>query len=159
MVRTEISLFLKNQPGELGRMARIFSDSGVNIEAMTIQDASEYVRNLFAARGRSIRRVASAANYSSMQKDSMEYALIRVIVNKTDEAIDILAKNGYVFDETPVIALELDNRPGILAEMSNTFGEHKINIRYVYGSALPDTDKALFIFCPEDMDLAVKILK
>lgn len=159
MVRMEISLFLKNRPGELGKMAKLFADSGINIEAMAIQDASEYVKNLFKARGRSIRRVASAAHYNSMQKDSVEYALIRVLVNKTDEAIDLLSRNDYVFDVVPVIAVLLDNKPGVLAEMSNVFGEHGVNIHYVYGSALPDTDKALFVFCPEDMELAVSIFK
>ena len=159
MVRTEISLFLKNKPGELGRMAKLFAGASINIEAMAIQDASEYVKDLFKARGRSIRRIASASHYNSMQKDSVEFALIRVLVNKTDEAINLLSQNDYVFDVVPVLALELDNKPGILAEMSNVFGEKGINIHYVYGSALPDTQKALFVFCPEDMDLAMSILK
>jgi hypothetical protein len=38
MVRTEISLFLKNAPGELGKLATLFSEAGINIDALTIQD-------------------------------------------------------------------------------------------------------------------------
>ena len=38
MVRTEISLFLKNIPGELGRLASLFSNDNINIDALTIQD-------------------------------------------------------------------------------------------------------------------------
>ncbi|MEW5735429.1 MAG: amino acid-binding protein [Thermodesulfobacteriota bacterium] len=159
MVRTEISLFLKNQPGELAKLAKLFTANSVNIDAMTIQDASEYVKMLFQARGRSIRRVASAANYSSMQKDSAEYALIRVIVDKTDLAVSLLAENEYVFDMIPVIALILENRPGQLAELADTFGREGINIQYVYGSGIPGSDRALYVFCPEDMELAVKIMK
>lgn len=159
MVRTEISLFLKNQPGELGKLSRLFFDAGINIDAMTIQDASEYVRQLFNARGRSIRRIASPANYNSMQKDSVEYALIRVLVDKTDQAVDLLGLNEYEFDVSPVIAVELANKPGMLAQLAASFGSEGINIRYVYGSGLPNSDNALYVFCPEDMDLAVKILK
>ena len=49
MVRTEISLFLKNAPGELGRLAAMLGEAGINIDALTIQDASNYVRELFQA--------------------------------------------------------------------------------------------------------------
>jgi len=59
----------------------------------------------------------------------------------------------------PVIALELDNRPGTLAEMARKFGEEGINIRYVYGSAMPSQDKSLFVFSPEDIDAAARIFK
>ena len=46
MVRTEISLFLKNIPGELGKLAKTLSQAGINIDALTIQDASQYVQEL-----------------------------------------------------------------------------------------------------------------
>ena len=159
MVRTEISLFLKNAPGELGKLASMLAGAGINIDALTIQDASEYVQGLFKARGKTIKRVAPAASYGSMKKDSADYALIRLLVENTDKAIDLLSKDEYIFDIMPVIALEIDNRPGTLAEMAKKFGEKGININYVYGSALPGEKKSLFIFCPEDIELAARIFK
>jgi hypothetical protein len=157
MVRTEISLFLKNVPGELGKLANTLSGAGINIDALTIQDASEYVQKIFKARGKSLKRVAPAASYGSMQKDSADYALIRLLVDQTDKAMDLLSKGEYVFDIMPVIALEIDNKPGTLADMAQKFGEEGININYVYGSARPGDKKSLFIFSPEDIDLAAKI--
>lgn len=157
MVRTEISLFMKNEPGELGKLATLFSQAGINIDALTIQDASAYVQELFKARGKSLKRIASAASYNSMRKDSAEYALIRLLVGNTDKAIDLLSKNDYVFDIMPVIALELENRPGELAAITSKFGEEGININYVYGSVSSPDEKCLFVFCPEDIDLAARI--
>ncbi|MGD2124693.1 MAG: amino acid-binding protein [Desulfobacteraceae bacterium] len=159
MVRTEIQLFLENVPGELGKLASLLADEGVNIDALTIQDASAYVQELFKARGKSLKRVAPAASYGSMKKDSADHALIRLLVNKTDKAIDLLSKEGYVFDIMPVIALELENRPGTLSEMARKFGEEGININYVYGSARPREKKSLFVFSPEDIDAAARIFK
>ena len=159
MVRTEISLFLKNVPGELGRLASLFSDNGINIDALTIQDASDYVKDLFQARGKTLKRIASAASYNSIRKDSAEFALIRLLADDTDKAIDMLAKNEYVYDINPVIAIELENKPGTLAEISNKFGEEGININYVYGSVSSPDSKCLFVFCPEDIDLASRIFK
>jgi hypothetical protein len=159
MVRTEISLFLKNVPGELGRLASLFSNESINIDALTIQDASSYVQNLFEARGKSLKRIASVASYNSMRKDSARFALIRMIVDQTDKAIDLLSKNDYLFDIMPVMTLELENRPGSLAAIANKFGEEGININYVYGTVSSPDEKCLFVFCPEDIDLAAKIFK
>ena len=51
MVRTEISLFLKNEPGELGKLAQLMADAAINIDALTIQDASAYVLELVQSQG------------------------------------------------------------------------------------------------------------
>jgi hypothetical protein len=157
MVRTEISLFLKNAPGELGKLAALFSNEGINIDALTIQDASSYVQELFKARGKSLKRIASVASYNSMRKDSSEFALIRLLVDQTDAAINLLSKNDYVFDIMPVIAIKLENKPGSLAEVASKFGEEGININYVYGSVSSPDEQCLFVFCPEDIELASKI--
>ena len=157
MVRTEISLFLKNAPGELGNLTRTLSREGINIDALTIQDASQYVQALFAARGKSLKRIASAASYGSMKKDSAEFALIRLLVNDTDKTVNMLAKNDYLFDVMPVIAIVIENKPGVLAEMAEKFGKEGININYVYGSAIPGGKKSLFVFSPEDIEKAAKL--
>jgi hypothetical protein len=159
MVRTEISLFLKNIPGELGKLASLISNENINIDALTIQDASSYVQNLFEARGKSLKRIASVASYNSMRKDSAQFALIRIIVDQTDKAINLLSKNDYLFDIMPVMTLELENRPGSLAAIANKFGKEDININYVYGTVSSPDEKCLFVFCPDDIDLAAKIFK
>jgi hypothetical protein len=150
---------MKNVPGELGKLARLFGEEGINIDALTIQDASAYVQELFKARGRSLKRIASAASYNSMRKDSAEYALIRLLVNNTDKAVNLLSEKDYVFDVMPVIALELENRPGELAKITSKFGEEGININYVYGSVSSPDEKCLFVFCPENIELAAEIFK
>ncbi len=159
MVRTEINLFLKNVPGELGKFSSLLGTSGINIDALTIQDASAYVQKLFEARGRSLKRVASVASYNSMRKDSAEFALIRFLADDTDKAVDILSKNDYLFDIMPVIAIELENKAGELASVASKFGEEGLNINYVYGSVSSPDEKCLFVFCPEDIEQASQIFK
>ena len=137
----------------------MLGEAGINIDALTIQDASSYVQELFKARGKSLKRIASVASYNSMRKDSMEFALIRMLVDQTDKAIDLLSKHDYLFDIMPVIAVELENRPGELARISTEFGEQGININYVYGTVSSPDEKCLFVFCPEDIELASQIFK
>ena len=157
MVRTEISLFLKNAPGELARLSLLFSDAGINIDALMIQDASSYVQEMFKARGKTIKRNASVANYNSIEMDSREFALIRLLADNSDQAINLLSEHDSVFDILPVIAVELENRPGTLADITEKFGKAGININYVYGSVSSPDANCLFVFSPEDMTLATKI--
>ncbi|MEZ4525258.1 MAG: ACT domain-containing protein [Desulfobacterales bacterium] len=159
MVRTEISLFLHNVPGELGKLATLLSAEGINIDAITIQDASSYVQTLFQARGKSLKRIASSASYNSMRKDSAEFALIRLLVDQTEKTVELLTQKDYLFDTVQVIAIRLENRPGELAKITTKFGEAGININYVYGSVSAPDEKCLFVFCPEDIQLASQIFE
>jgi len=159
MVRTEISLFLKNVPGELGKLSSLLHKADINIDALSIQSASSYVQELFQNRGKALKRIASVTNYNSIYMDSAEYSLIRLLADNSDKAIDLLTKHEYIFDIMKVITIELENKPGALAEITEKFGSENININYVYGSVSSPDEKCLFVFCPEDIDLAAKIFK
>ncbi|MBC8439321.1 MAG: amino acid-binding protein [Deltaproteobacteria bacterium] len=159
MIRIEISLFLKNAPGELGKLTELLAGTNINIDAITIQDASAYVQNLFEARGKSLKRLASYASYSSMRRDSAEFALIRLIVDNPEKAIDLLKENDYLFDSKDVVTIDITNKPGEFTKITKRFGEEKININYVYGSVSDSGSKCLFVFCPEDVKAAADIFK
>ncbi len=154
MVRIEISLFLKNIPGELGQLTDLLGKNDVNIDAITIQDASAYVQNLFEARGKSLKRLASSASYSSMRRDSADFALIRMLADPPQKAMDLLRKNDYLFDSKEVVTIDITNKPGELAKITQKFGEKQININYLYGSVSQSGDTCLFVFCPEDVKTA-----
>lgn len=159
MIRIEISLFLKNAPGELANLTELLAGATINIDAITIQDASAYVQNLFEARGKSLKRLASAASYSSMRRDSAQFALTRLIVDQPEKAIDLLKENDYLFDSKEVVAIDITNKPGEFTKINKKLGEEKININYVYGSVSDSDGKCLFIFSPEDVKTAADIFK
>jgi hypothetical protein len=85
--------------------------------------------------------------------------LIRLLSGDTDRTIDLLSKHDYTFDIMPVIALQIENRPGEMAKIASKFGEEGININYVYGSVSSPDEKCLFVFCPEDIEHATRIFK
>ncbi len=159
MIRIEISLFLKNAPGELGKLTDLLAKDNINIDAITIQDASAYVQSLFEARGKSLKRFASSASYSSMSRDSAEFALIRLIVDNPEKAMEMLKSNEYLFDSKEVVTIDITNKPGEFTKITKKFGEQHININYVYGSVSDSDGKCLFVFCPEDVKSAADIFK
>ena len=93
MVRTEISLFMKNKPGELAKQATLSGKENITIDALTIPDASSEVQEHFKARGKSQKRIATPASYHSMRKDSARFTLIRILADQVDKAIDLLSRN------------------------------------------------------------------
>ena len=156
--RTQLSVFLRNVPGELGRFAALMADSNINIAAMFIQNASLYIQEMFEARGKAISRTASAASYGSVMKEAKKYSLIRVLVDSQDKALEVLKNARYWVTTTEVLVMKLENRPGTLAEISGRFGQAKINIDYVYGSGASDAQTAIYVFHVPNVDNALKSL-
>jgi len=159
MIRIEISLFLKNAPGELAKLTELLAGANINIDAITIQDASAYVQNLFEARGKSLKRLASSASYSSMRRDSAQFALTRLIVDQPEKAMDLLKDKDYLFDSKEVVTIDITNKPGEFTKITKKLGQEQININYVYGSVSDSGGKCLFVFCPEDVTAAANIFK
>ena len=154
----QVSVFLKNVPGELGAFAELMGKANVNILAMFIQNAADYIQEMFQARGKSIKRTASAASYGSVIKEAREYSLIRVMVDKTDKALKVLNEARYWVNTSEVLVIKLHNRPGRLADISKRFGDANININYVYGSGALDVEKAIYVFNVPDVNQALKSL-
>jgi hypothetical protein len=152
---TELIAFLQNAPGELARLCEVLRNRGVNILGMSIQNAEDYVRGLLKAREITGRRIATAASYGSIIRDSEEYSVIRLIVERhqTEDAVRILKEAGYPMETTPVLVIVLDNRPGTLGGVAKAFADAGINIDYVYGSVLSGMEKSLFIVHVKDEDL------
>jgi hypothetical protein len=154
----QLSVFLRNVPGELGRFAEIMGKADINILAMFIQNAADYVQEMFEARGKSIKRTASAASYGSVIKEAREYSLIRVLVDQVDKALEVLRNADYWVHASRVLVMKMQNRPGQLAKISRRFGDAHININYVYGSGSPDAETAIYVFHVPDADQALKSL-
>jgi hypothetical protein len=154
----QLSVFLRNVPGELGRFAEIMGKANINILAMFIQNASYYIEEMFEARGKSIKRTASAASYGSVIKEAREYSLIRVVADQSDKALEVLTEARYWVNSSKVLVMKLQNRPGKLAETSRRFGDADININYVYGSGLSNAETVIYVFNVPDVDQALESL-
>lgn len=156
-IRKQLEVMLADAPGELAKLTEILKDEHINIEAMSIQDANEYLLALYEVRGQTGRRVAPRDYYEAILKESAKYSMIRLITDSPERAVEILNKSGYQVKIQEVIGLILDNRPGILNKVSRIFGDAGINISYTYGSGFADSEAALFIFKVSDMEKAAEL--
>ncbi|MBE3110467.1 MAG: hypothetical protein IMZ46_08140 [Acidobacteria bacterium] len=55
-------------------------------------------------------------------------------VQNLNKAVKLLAKLNYTTELRDVLKIDLDNRPGALAELTTKLGDEGINIEYCYGT-------------------------
>ena len=126
--RTQISVFLVNEPGELAKICSILGEAGINIEAMSIQNAKDYVMELLRAREKSGRRVVLAQNYQGILKESSDFSIIRFLVDQPQKAEHLLAEAKYPVDTSQVLCVRLDNKPGQLGMVSRKLADADVNM-------------------------------
>ncbi len=143
--KTQLSVILTNEPGELSKLCDILKGADINILAMSIQNARDAVNELYRIRERVGRRIALAESYRGILKDSSDYSLIRLLVDKPEEATAELVKANHWVDTGSVLVFRLVNRPGILGAVAKRFGEVKMNIDYIYGSIMEEAKESIFV--------------
>jgi hypothetical protein len=66
--------------------------------------------------------------------ETSEQGVVRLVVDKPDEAVKMLKGCPMTFTQSDVLLLELPNRVGILAELAEKLSAKKVNVSFVYGS-------------------------
>ena len=150
--KTQLSVILTNAPGELSKLCDVLGASHVNILAMSIQNAKDSVKELYNMREKTGRRIALAESYRGILKDSSDYSLIRILVDKPTEAEKALVKANHLVERDHVIVFRLVNQPGMLGHVAKRFGEANVNIDYIYGSAMEDANESIFVVHIADSD-------
>jgi hypothetical protein len=83
---------------------------------------------------------------------------VRVLVDNPEKAKDALKEAKIRFSEEEAIAMELDNKPGALCEVTQKLAQSKINIKYAYATVSEGSAKAAVILAVPDVDKALSVL-
>ncbi|HEY5548131.1 MAG TPA: ACT domain-containing protein [Coriobacteriia bacterium] len=87
--------------------------------------------------------------------DTAEYGVARVICDRPHSARRMLESAGFAVATTRVVAVEVPDRPGGLAEVLEYLGEQGVNVEYLYCFPRPGGAAAVDILRVEDPDRAV----
>jgi hypothetical protein len=87
--------------------------------------------------------------------DTQQYGILRMIVSDWQKAAGILEAHGLVAKVTEVLAVEVPDRPGGLADVLGALEGTGINIEYMYAYPCCRGDKAILIFRFADPDAAI----
>lgn len=91
--------------------------------------------------------------------ETLDFGVLRMIVDRVEEAYRILKENNFTVSETKVVALEIPDKPGGLAQVMNILAEANINVEYLYAFLEKLSNKAILIVRFENPQEAIKNLQ
>ena len=91
--------------------------------------------------------------------DTQKFGAMRLIVDYCQKARESLAATGCVVKEAEVVVVELEDRPGGLADALEAVEAERINVEYIYALTTRQDHKAALVFRFGDVDAAIKALR
>lgn len=76
--------------------------------------------------------------------DTEEFGILRLIVNDTDTASELLEELGYLIKITEVVGVKIGDQPGKLSKALSVLDEHNINVEYLY-AFMARTEKHAYV--------------
>ena len=102
----------------------------------------------------------SKVNIAAMTlMDSQEHGVLRLVAENADAARAVITKLNLPMTETEVLTLEMNNRPGALADVAELLATNHININYAYVSSGAPGGHTTGIFKVNDVKKAQHVLK
>ena len=65
--------------------------------------------------------------------ETQEFGIARMIVDDIEKAEKCLKDKGFACNQTNVLVIEIDSKPGGLAGLLKIFNDNAINVEYMYG--------------------------
>lgn len=128
---------------------------------MKVQQISLFMENRAGRLAEISRLLADAEiNIRALSlADTSDFGILRLIVDKTEHAYRLLKGAGYTTSRTDVVAVEVPDRPGGLAEVLTTLEKGVINVEYMYAFVERRPSEAILVFRFENPDKALEVLQ
>jgi hypothetical protein len=82
----------------------------------------------------------------------------KLYVQNLNKAVKLLGKLNYIVELRDVLKVDLENRPGALADVATKLGDEGINIEYCYGTLSRKGNTVSVIMDVSNIDRALQIL-
>ncbi|MBO8126248.1 MAG: ACT domain-containing protein [Firmicutes bacterium] len=127
---------------------------------MSVQQVSVFLENK-AGRLAEVSRILGKAgiNIRALSvADTSDYGILRLIVDDPGRAVEVLLEKGFSASETEVLAVEVPDEPGGLAQVLEVLEADGVNVEYMYAFVEKASDDALVIFRVSEPSRARAIL-
>lgn len=128
---------------------------------MKVKQLSIFLENKPGALSRPVQLLAKAnINILTLSiADTQQFGILRLIVRDWEKAVGLLEDDGWVVKTTDMVALEVKNEPGGLANILSVLEKARVNLEYMYGFTLPREGKGLLAFRFDEPDAAIAALQ
>src|SRR4030065_1979239 len=90
--------------------------------------------------------------------ETADFGILRLIVNDVEKANTVLKENGFQVSKTPVVAVEVPDKPGGLHSVMEAVSQEGINVEYVYAFVEKSGQNAVIIFRFDNPEKAIDVL-
>ncbi|MBE0477142.1 MAG: ACT domain-containing protein [Coriobacteriia bacterium] len=91
--------------------------------------------------------------------DTAEFGVVRIICDRPRAAKEALEASGFGVTLTRVLAVQMPDRPGGLAQVVGVLSDAGVNIEYMYAFVEPGADAAVDIVRVDDPKRAAEALE
>ena len=91
--------------------------------------------------------------------DTTEFGILRMIVDRPQKAYEALEERGFTVSQTEVVVVEVEDKPGGLAQVMAILGKEGINVEYLYAFVAPKGRGALVVLKIEEKKATVDLLQ
>ena len=90
--------------------------------------------------------------------DTMEYGLLRLIVDNAEVGSEKLTEAGFSTMLTDVLIIEIAHEVGSLQTLLKGLSDNDVNIEYMYGLSI-DGEKAYVVLKTHNLEKAIEVIK
>jgi hypothetical protein len=127
---------------------------------MTLEQISVFLENrsgrlaeitgILARAGINIRALSLA--------DTADFGILRLIVDRPEAATCVLKEHGFTVGLTPMVALEIPDKPGGLSRILTVLEAAGLNVEYMYAFVQKASENAVIIFRFDEPQRAAQAL-
>ena len=97
--------------------------------------------------------------FSLSVHDTVDHAIIRLIVDNPTKALIMLEEEGLYIITHKVVVVQIDNRPGCLAEVARKLATADQNIQYAYCTSSTNQDAGALVLKTEDAERTLEVME
>ena len=128
---------------------------------MKVKQLSLFLENKPGSLSRPVKLLAKAKlNILTLSiADTQQFGILRCVLRDWERAKQLLEKEGFVVKVSDLVAIEVADAPGGLADILEILEKTGVNLEYMYGFTLKREGKGVLAFRFDDPDRAIAALQ
>lgn len=91
--------------------------------------------------------------------DTPQFAILRIVVDQPEKAKTLLINSGFAVTMSEAIAIELEDKPGVLHDLLQVIADAGFGVNYIYSIVFRDGKVPLIIINTDNLQATKDILK
>ncbi len=90
--------------------------------------------------------------------DTPQFAILRIVVDKPEKAKTLLINSGFAVTVSEAIAVELEDKPGVLHDLLQVIADAGFGVNYIYSIVFRNGKVPLLILNTDNLEKTKEVL-